>query len=218
MTRVCNFPISKTKRCKQPVADDKPNCGRHKCEISAQQLGQDPVVYKKDDELHVWAGEPDDLYCLIHGDPAYQVLYQLAGETPPCCLNKMIEWTDKYNKPHRDDGPAVIYPDGEQFWYRHGWLHRDDGPAAIEPDGGQSWYRHGKLHREDGPARIEPNGTQTWWQNGELHSDDGPAVIEPDGAQYWFWRGKEVTEARHAQLREQSRGGLILSLRRWFMS
>jgi hypothetical protein len=30
VSRICNFPISKSKRCKQPVADGKPDCGRHK--------------------------------------------------------------------------------------------------------------------------------------------------------------------------------------------
>ena len=44
---------------------------------------------------------------------------------------------------HREDGPAVIYPDGRQEWYRNGHLHRDNGPAAIYPDGTQYWYRNG---------------------------------------------------------------------------
>ena len=183
MTRICNFPISQKRRCKQPVANDKPNCGRHKCNLSVDQLGQSPTVYKKDDELHVWAGEPDSLYCLIHNDPAYQVLYQLAGETPPCCLNKMVEWTDKHGKPHRDDGPAVIYPDGSRIWYRHGELHRDDGPAMIRADGAQFWY-----------------------QLDELHRDDGPAAIKADGSVEWYWGGNWVIKERHTKLREQSRG------------
>ncbi len=229
MTRVCNFPISKTKRCKQPVTDDKPNCGRHRIDLSADQLGQNPTIYEKDDELHIWEGEPDDIYCLIHSDPAYQTLYQLAGETPPCCLRESIEWKDEYGIPHRDDGPATIEPDGAQHWYQHGWLHRDDGPAVIEADGTQMWYQHGKLHRDDGPARIWSNGMQEWWlrgklhrdgapavittrgdqiwyQHGKRHRDNGPVLIRPDGTQYWYWHGKEVTKEEHARLREQSQG------------
>ena len=45
--------------------------------------------------------------------------------------------------PHREDGPARIYPDGSQEWYRNGQLHRDDGPAVICTDGTLYWYRHG---------------------------------------------------------------------------
>ena len=34
---------------------------------------------------------------------------------------------------HRDDGPAVIWPDGYEQWYRDDRLHRDDGPAVTTP-------------------------------------------------------------------------------------
>lgn len=27
---------------------------------------------------------------------------------------------------HREDGPAVIYPNGTQHWFHDGWLHRED--------------------------------------------------------------------------------------------
>ncbi len=181
MTRICNFPISEAKRCSQPVADGRPNCGRHICEISADQLSQSPTVYEKDDELHVWAGKPDGVYCLIHSDPAYQALCQVAGEKPPCCLNGIVEWRDK-----------------------DGALHRDDGPARIEASGRQRWHQHDKLHRDDGPAVIEADGTQAWYQHGRWHRDDGPAIIRADGAKEWWWHGEEVTEEEHAELRKQS--------------
>jgi hypothetical protein len=32
-------------------------------------------------------------------------------------------------KPHREDGPAIEYPDGSKFWYLNGKYHREDGPA-----------------------------------------------------------------------------------------
>ncbi len=190
MTKICNFPIAQNKRCTQPVTDDKPNCGRHKTDISADQLGQNPTIYEKDDELHVWAGEPDGLYCLIHNDPAYQALYQVAGEKQPCCLSKDVAWRDKDGKWHRDDGPAVIRADGTQEWYQHGYLHRDGEPAVIRPDGAQEWRQNDNLHRDDGPAWIGPDGSQEWWQNGQRHRDDGPAVIEADGTQWWCQHGR----------------------------
>ncbi len=160
MTRICNFPIGKKKRCKQPVADGKPNCGRHSTELSAEQLGQNPTVYEKDDELHVWAGEPDNVYCLIHSDPAHQVLYQLSGERPPCCLRREVRHKDRDSRLHRDDGPAVIWTDGTQEWWWHGGLHRDDGPAWIFSDGKQKWYWHGEEVTEEEHAKLrqQPSG------------------------------------------------------------
>ncbi len=190
MTRTCNFPISETRHCRQPIADDKPNCGRHKIDLSADQLGQNPTVYRKDDELHVWAGEPDDVYCLIHGDPVYQTLCQVAGRTPPCCVMERIEYKDEHGKPHRDDGPAVIEPDGELKWYQHGELHRNGGPAWVLSDGERRWYQYNQLHRDDGPAIIEADGTQVWYQRGTCHWDDGPAVIWSDGTRVWWQHGE----------------------------
>ena len=229
MTRICNFPISKTKRCKQPVADDKPNCGRHSTELSVDQLGQNPTVYKKDGELHVWVGKPDGLYCLIHSDPSHRVLYQVAGEVPPCCLDRIVElkdedgnlhcdngpaeiWTNstqfwyQHGKLHRDDGPVIITPNGTREWYQHGECHRADGPAIIESDNRQSWYQHGKQHREDGPADVWADGTQVWYQDGKRHREDGPAIAYASGLSVWYWHGKEVTEEEHARLWKLSLG------------
>ncbi len=140
-------------------------------------------MYWKNNELHVWAGDPDGLYCLIHSDPAYQVLCQLTGETPPCCLDRIVEWKDK-----------------------DGALHRDDGPAQIEANGRQRWCQHGKYHRDDGPAIMHPDGSLSWWQHDKRHRDDGPAMIRPDGTQEWWWYGKRVTEEEHARLQAQSLG------------
>ncbi len=206
MTRICNFPISQTKRCTQPISDNKPNCGRHITNLSADQLGQKPTIYEKDDELHVWAGKPDDVYCLIHNDPAYRTLCQLAGETPPCCLKKTIRRKDEHGKLHREDGPAVIEPDGTQEWYRHGKLHREDGPAVVGADGYQCWYWRGECHRDDGPAVIDPDDTQEWYRRSRRHREDGPAVVEADGTREWYWEGRPVTEEEHARLRKQSGG------------
>jgi hypothetical protein len=81
-------------------------------------------------------------------------------------------WYDSNDKPHRDDGPAVIYADGGEEWYQHGVRHRDDGPAAIFADGDKSWWQHGKLHRTDGPAHECANGTQSWCLYGKCQTFD----------------------------------------------
>jgi hypothetical protein len=45
--------------------------------------------------------------------------------------------------------------------------HRDDGPAVIYADGDKEWYQYGKRHRLDGPAAIYispiPNNKRTFW-------------------------------------------------------
>ena len=53
-----------------------------------------------------------------------------------------------------NDLPAVIQPDRKQEWYQNGKRHRDNLPAIIWPDGinrkgSQEWYQHGRqLHVE----------------------------------------------------------------------
>lgn len=54
-------------------------------------------------------------------------------------------WYDEDGNPHREDGPAVEYHDGDQFWYIHGKLHREDGPACEYNGGQKYWYYNGKF-------------------------------------------------------------------------
>jgi hypothetical protein len=54
-------------------------------------------------------------------------------------------WLDKEGRFHRLNGPAIIYFDGDTYWYKHGKLHRDDGPAVEWPsDGTEEWYKDGE--------------------------------------------------------------------------
>ncbi len=206
MTRICNFPISDNKSCTQPVADDRPNCGRHGINLSADQIAQiaqDATTYEKNGELHLWDTAPDGPYCLLHRGPHSTADHDLTN-----CLIEPVRLTDRHMKLHNDNGPAVIEPDGEQLWYQHGKLHRTDGPAVIRdadgerfmrwmdydrdegwpnpeliPYGDKEWWVDGKLHREDGPAVIaaysddDTGGLEIWYQNGVLHREGGPAFI-----------------------------------------
>ena len=54
----------------------------------------------------------------------------------------------------------------KQWWLNHN-LHREDGPAIEYPDGQKQWYLHGNLHREDGPAIEYPEGEKFWYLNDE---------------------------------------------------
>ena len=83
--------------------------------------------------------------------------------------------------------------DGE-FWYLNGKWHREDGPAIIYEDGQLEWWVNGKPHREDGPAIIRADGYQLWYLNGILHREDGPAIVWPNGTQEWRLNGKPITK------------------------
>jgi hypothetical protein len=68
---------------------------------------------------------------------------------------------------HRDDGPAVVYIDGDYSYYRYGKRHREDGPAAFM-NGITFYCKYGKFHRKDGPAVIRSNGSHHYYLNGVL--------------------------------------------------
>jgi len=100
-------------------------------------------------------------------------------------------WTDESGF-HREDGPALAYPDGREEWYRHGVRHRDDGPAIC---GGavEAWYRDGVRHRDNGPAYRTREGRQEWYRSGVRHRADGPAVCDPDEGDTWYIDGEQVS-------------------------
>ncbi len=82
-------------------------------------------------------------------------------------------------KIHRDDGPALIWPDGTQHWYQNGLRHRINGPAIIRSDGYQAWCQNGQLHRTNGPAVIYSNGYREYGINGYNLTNFFPM-------DYWF--------------------------------
>lgn len=80
-------------------------------------------------------------------------------------------WHDKDQRIHREDGPAVIYVDGNKVWYQHGKRHRVDGPAIEFVNGYKVWYQHGKRHRIDGPAVIHVSGRKEYWIRGGNYTE-----------------------------------------------
>jgi hypothetical protein len=76
---------------------------------------------------------------------------------------------------HRIGGPAILHPDGSQYWYRFGELHRTGSPAISLASGYKAWYHNGKLHCASGPAIS--------------HIKDGRVVI----ASEYYIHGKKKT-------------------------
>jgi hypothetical protein len=50
---------------------------------------------------------------------------------------------------HREDGPAVEYPNAYKAWWLNGKLHRDDGPAVEYADGDKEWWLEGREYTEE---------------------------------------------------------------------
>jgi hypothetical protein len=86
--------------------------------------------------------------------------------------DRIVYFNDE-NKPHRYDGPAIIYTEGSNkgkyVWYKNGLRHREDGPAIERKNGGSSYLIEGKYHRDNGPAIIDiPKKLQMWYTFGKL--------------------------------------------------
>lgn len=96
---------------------------------------------------------------------------------------------------HREDGPALIMPEGK-CWYWHGKLHRaDGGPAVIKAHGTQEWWQDGERHRAGAPAVEYADGRPgKWYFKGQMHREDGPAMIDAQGHELWFSHGVQLSD------------------------
>lgn len=91
-----------------------------------------------------------------------------------------------------EDGVEIkLGKDGATFWYLHGVVHRDDGPAVVYPNGEKWWFQFGKQHREDGPAIERADGSKQWFRDGLCHRDDGPAFEGADGRKEYYLNGEK---------------------------
>ncbi len=82
---------------------------------------------------------------------------------------------------HRTDGPAVEYPEGEEWWI-NGKLHREGDLPAVDLPKLKKWYKNGVVHRDSGPA-IESFGADTY-----RYSTDDPDGPDPNkGDEYQIW-------------------------------
>jgi hypothetical protein len=53
----------------------------------------------------------------------------------------------------------------EQHRDDNGLYHCENGPALVYANGDQEWFQHGRHHREDGPAIIWGDKKE-WWLDG----------------------------------------------------
>jgi hypothetical protein len=62
--------------------------------------------------------------------------------------NGCIRYYNDNHVPHREDGPAIEYPNGYKLYCINGKIHREDGPASIYPDGSKNYYLSGKNYTD----------------------------------------------------------------------
>ena len=94
---------------------------------------------------------------------------------------------------------VVVHPyTGVRKYYNHaGQLHREEGPAVIWANGDCDWYYNGQLHRVGGPAVVWGSCAHSWYHNGVLHRTDGPAIEYADGNKEWWIHGVEYTRQEY---------------------
>ncbi len=87
----------------------------------------------------------------------------------------MMGW---FGKKKIQPAPQLVKAeDGVKRWFNEkGELHREDGPAIVWPDGTKMWFKNGQRHREDGPAVEYPSGNCGWYLNGEKVEASGKAL------------------------------------------
>ena len=119
----------------------------------------------------------------------YEREYLINGVSASDIFKNRTEYRNADGTLHREDGPAVVHGQNEEFWL-NGKRHREDGPAVVR-DGDEEWFLDGKRHRgNDLPAIVRANGDRIWYNDGKLHRvGDLPAVMLGDGTLEWHFFG-----------------------------
>ncbi|MEI8270668.1 MAG: hypothetical protein WCG45_04815 [bacterium] len=63
--------------------------------------------------------------------------------------------------------PTYIWDYGTKEWKSRGLQHRENGPAIEYPNGDKEWWHYGKRHRKNGPAVIY-GSKHYWFENGNF--------------------------------------------------
>lgn len=133
--------------------------------------------------------------------------------------NKKVYLDPNTMKPHRVDGPAVMYDHGSEEWWVNGLRHRINGPAVLkiyDHKIQKEWWVDGKLHRLDGPAiEVVPitgrpyfkykltlsnikdrsldglyfDKIEEWWIDGIRFRDNLPSIVSNNGFKVWTKNG-----------------------------
>jgi len=100
-----------------------------------------------------------------------------------CSMERAVDRTIfrdlKTNKFHRNnDLPAIVFDSGQKQWYKQGKIHRETGPAVILPDGGQYYYLNDLFY----PSKREWESALQILKMGKYTLKD--SVLEINGYKY----------------------------------
>lgn len=123
----------------------------------------------------------------------------------PYNVGDCLVWMD-YGVRHREDGPAVLYRNGNEEWWLDGERHRVGGPAISYSCGYRKWIVQDKLHCTCGPAVIHTCGS--------LHVDGaciGNPLSHPLGPRIiWYANGRRFTEREFNLYVDQITGEVLV--------
>lgn len=107
----------------------------------------------------------------------------------------------------------IVNPKRGGFGQRDALVHRMGGPAVIGPNGDEYWFEMDKLHCEDGPAVRLVSGVMKWFVRGDLVRMEGLPAANPD-RDYLCRQPPGVTPSVEVQppLSEEEAAALIASL------
>jgi hypothetical protein len=77
----------------------------------------------------------------------------------------LTEWGFKVDDPVTKQTIFQQFNGGSKHWYKSGFGHRDEGPAVIHPNGKMVWMKDGAIHNEQGPAVVNPGYSDQYWLN-----------------------------------------------------
>jgi hypothetical protein len=84
----------------------------------------------------------------------------------PCDYKEIREGTPEWEIQADAGAYCYIYLDGSiSYWFKNR-RHRDDGPAIEFPNGTQEYYLNGVRHRVDGPSVVSISGYKEYHLNG----------------------------------------------------
>lgn len=87
---------------------------------------------------------------------------------------RILKTTLKFHKGDHHNG-VYHRSDGTMLWFKDNLIHNENGPAVIYKNGDVQWVQNNIVHRIGGPA-IETKTSFTWYRWGKFHRLCGPAA------------------------------------------
>ena len=134
--------------------------------ISKQQPGEKyQFQYKKNGDHEFKDRNNNQIQDIFIKNELNELVKKIADKINPF----VKEESNKFSLEYLPNGGYRVEESGNiEYYNKDQEYHREDGPAIEEKSGFKSWWLNGKRHREDGPAIEFPDGTKSWYLNGQF--------------------------------------------------